>query len=465
LIRKFISEAFINKNLQIEINNFGLLLIVLCGVFCTYLPLGSSAIWGVATLLTVYYTITQQKDKIWYIVALTPGLEVFSRLTNAPIVPFEIGKYFLTLPIAALLLLNVSNPNKPKNIWVSVTIISALVPSIVYSLFSGFFEFSSWLFNITGILQLATLTIAASKECWTINKFTNVLKILVLPIVMITLSVILKSPKFDEIDFSLTANTKASGGFGSNQVSTILGLGIAVLFLLILLKQRLFKLKIVNFIMLGLMIFRGLLTFSRGGVLVAILAVIVAVLYFLAVRKNPSEIAMFVGGIFVCAILFVVTNMITGNTLLLRYKGETKGTAEGTRKKDLSTLTSGRSEIANSDLRMFEENPVWGVGIGQSKVMRPKYGYKEIIAHVEFSRLVAEHGIGGLIVIIVVTFFPLARIFRVQFPPAKLICIVFFILSIGTTFHAAMRTAVTPVLFSLACFTIVKPKQKHLILS
>jgi O-antigen ligase len=62
--------------------------------------------------------------------------------------------------------------------------------------------------------------------------------------------------------------------------------------------------------------------------------------------------------------------------------------------------TTGRTEIAESDLRMWERNPFLGVGIGMS--MFRETGWKA--AHTEFTRLVAEHGVLGLFALLFLLF-------------------------------------------------------------
>ncbi|WP_332910234.1 hypothetical protein [Algoriphagus boritolerans] len=46
------------------------------------------------------------------------------------------------------------------------------------------------------------------------------------PILSVLVYTIIKTPDLDSVEFSLGANFATAGGFGSNQVSTILGLGV-----------------------------------------------------------------------------------------------------------------------------------------------------------------------------------------------------------------------------------------------
>jgi hypothetical protein len=83
----------------------------------------------------------------------------------------------------------------------------------------------------------------------------------------------------------LGSNFATSGGYGPNQVSTALGLGVFVLLYHFLTRQRLFQIKFVDEALLLFFVFRGLLTFSRGGVMVPVLAMLVFY-YILQKHKN-----------------------------------------------------------------------------------------------------------------------------------------------------------------------------------
>ena len=54
------------------------------------------------------------------------------------------------------------------------------------------------------------------------------------------------------------------------------------------------------------------------------------------------------------------------------------------------------------DLDIFYDNLFIGVGPGQANILREKYGFgKKVAAHTEFSRMLAEHGILGLISLLI----------------------------------------------------------------
>jgi len=101
------------------------------------------------------------------------------------------------------------------------------------------------------------------------------------------------------------------------------------------------------------------------------------------------------------------------------------------------------------DLALWEESPLLGVGPGMSKLSRVE-GMRSMIAHTEFTRLVAEHGTVGIIAL--ATLFVLGITSILGAPPgiprALATCLVAWSLLYMT--HAAMRLAAPGFFFGLA---------------
>lgn len=82
----------------------------------------------------------------------------------------------------------------------------------------------------------------------------------------------------------------------------------------------------------------------------------------------------------------------------------------------------------------------------------------EAAAHIEYSRLLAEHGIFGVMAILIIVLFPVNVFFNLKSPDNKvilIICIVFVFITLG---HAAMRTAAPGFVYGLAFLNIVRPR-------
>jgi O-antigen ligase len=153
--------------------------------------------------------------------------------------------------------------------------------------------------------------------------------------------------------------------------------------------------------------------------------------------------------------VFSVVDQITGGNLSLRYQGETAGTAGGYRDKDLSVLTSRRSSLVEAEFEIFANNPIFGVGPGAGYDEREKYEGVRIASHTEVTRLLAEHGVFGLIVAVIFLFYPVVRIRRIKVPITKYYSIAFFGIAVLTSMHSAMRTTITPLFWGLGCANVL----------
>ena len=87
---------------------------------------------------------------------------------------------------------------------------------------------------------------------------------------------------------------------------------------------------------------------------------------------------------------------ITGGMSTNRFTG--KDTL-GEQKED---VTTGRTALLEQDMTFFIENPVLGVGAGNIADLRLAHYGLPHTSHTEYSRLLAEHGLLGLIVIIII---------------------------------------------------------------
>jgi hypothetical protein len=153
-----------------------------------------------------------------------------------------------------------------------------------------------------------------------------------------------------------------------------------------------------------------------------------------------------------------LANEITEGQLLLRYQGETAGTLAGTKEKDLNSLTTNRFSVFEGDFELFKDN-IWGVGAGASRYLRnPDNG---ILSHVELSRLAAEHGIVGLVFFSIFTFIPFYYFGRNYTSAYRGVLCAMYFMAWYTTFHAATRNFVTPLLAGIALLAISdKPADK-----
>ncbi len=140
----------------------------------------------------------------------------------------------------------------------------------------------------------------------------------------------------------------------------------------------------------------------------------------------------------------------------MRYQGESTGTLAGLKEKNFNTFTSNRFNIFLGDVELLEEYGVLGVGAGASRYLRTVN--KGVISHVEMSRLIAEHGILGIIynLIILGILLNFLRLPNTYFYKGLLFA--FFFVGWYTSFHSATRTYITPLLMGLSVIVIQNGK-------
>ena len=118
------------------------------------------------------------------------------------------------------------------------------------------------------------------------------------------------------------------------------------------------------------------------------------------------------------------------------------------REKTINIVTTGRYDLLISDLNLWIDNFVFGVGSGASGYLKVD-NFRASATHTEFSRLLCEHGLFGLIIIILLLgqLVKTYQISRHNINGALLFVLCF--IAIGTSMHSAMRTFVTPLFFAL----------------
>jgi O-antigen ligase len=213
-------------------------------------------------------------------------------------------------------------------------------------------------------------------------------------------------------------------------------------------------LQIVNTVFVLIFAFRGIVTFSRGGVLTAIMMVFIflLVLYYQANVRTRPKIGLIIILSFVAALgVWGYSSLQTGGLINKRYANQD---ARGREKK--SQLT-GRETLIATEMQMFWDNPILGVGVGRNKEIREKETGIISASHNEITRMLAEHGSLGLIDLLILGFTPLVLFMANRQNIFALSFLVFWLLTIN---HAAMRLAAPAFVYALSLlkvYTIEKP--------
>lgn len=114
------------------------------------------------------------------------------------------------------------------------------------------------------------------------------------------------------------------------------------------------------------------------------------------------------------------------------------------------TGTTNRTEIALTDLQMFVAHPLFGVGPGMGFFERSTTFLGSDAAHTEFTRLLAEHGIPGLVALALLLAMAWRSIRDAGTYWARGWTLVLIGWSITEMGHASMRIAAISFLFGLA---------------
>ena len=364
------------------------------------------------------------------------------------------SKYLLLF--FGLLGVSISGVNNHKGIWMAILMIPAAFfdMSNQASYFHLIFYFLAP-FAI-GLIYAFSYQLELSK-----TDFDQLLKLIWLGCLSSLIFTYIKTPDFEQINFTLKAQFDTTAGHSSNQVSTLLGLGMFLSFYSIYKNLQFSGYRLLDVLILGGFTFQGLLSFSRGGMMVGALGILL--LIFIPEkneRQKKTNNSLFIAfiSIFVLYGVFEIANQLTGGNLLLRYQGQTEGTLLGTQELTANKFTSGRVDIFSQDINLWLSDSftiLFGVGIGASSFLR-EVNAEPVATHVELSRFLAEHGLLGMIYSLFFFAIPFSVWKANKKSDYRVILTVLTIIAVATTFHAAIRTFVTPLLIVLGVLNVKK---------
>ncbi len=405
----------------------------------------------VIMFIDVIYSLDRNNRAGFYALYLM-GFEMVYRMAGAPY-SWELGKY-----VSIILLVTGLIMSKRKYIaWHFVFLLILLVPAffLAESGYSGSLR-SMILFNASGPLSLVFAGLYFYKRSFFEDEYFRQLRFAILPAFTMVAALTVKASIADLEFTSLQSSAEAAGGFGPNQVSTVLGWFILLAMLFKINGKIITPYAWMDWVLLFYLILRALLTFSRGGVLGSVLALMaaIAVLYFsfttfrLKARKAFPYIIL---GIIFFAGIFIYANKLTNNFLLYRYQGkETVEVLTGQSMGDRSLLT-GREQLLKADFNTFLKNPLLGVGFGMGQGHRSRAFGEAAASHTEYTRFLSEHGLLGLIFMLFgMIIIPIKFFYNTRHPVTRCFFIAFYFLSMFTMFHAAMRLALPGMVFGAA---------------
>jgi hypothetical protein len=381
-------------------------------------------------------------EHVLYACAYIIGAEVLWRMCGANVF-WESGKYAVSLVI----LISMIRRRRFGSARLPLAYFMLLLPSA----FALLMELEPEVlrrrvsFNLSGPLALMVCARFFSQLKLNKDQLRRIFISLIGPIVGIAAITLFTTWTAANLTFSRGSNLVTSGGFGANQVSSALGLGALAALMCLLLGRSGLRFKVLIFGTLLVLAVQSMLTFSRGGIYNMAVG---AVLAFVCLTRNAGARLRIV-------LIFAILVSITYFILLPQLDSFTGGAFTN---RFSSTSTTGRSELAEADIKIWLDNPVFGVGPGESTKEHGKY-FRDQIAHTEMTRLLSEHGAFGLVALALLLIMCVQRFFHAKTAEGKALVASSLGWSIIYMLNAAMRLVAPAFMFGLAFVTIVPDRK------
>jgi hypothetical protein len=408
-----------------------------------------SKIYGYSIFIFGAFLIIKNQnrnDEALMAAAYVVGSEVFLRMTHGnPL--YEISKYgVIFFVFIGMYFSGFSKSAAPY--WLFLLL---LVPSVVLTTFVLNFDTNmrnTIAFNISGPVCLGIASIYTFRKKISLGQMNSILLSMGLPIVTCMAYLTFYTPNIRDVITSTQSNHETSGGFGPNQVATILGMGMFIFFSRIILESKTKYMVIINLIIALNISYRGMVTFSRGGMITGLLMILL-LLFFLYSKSNFTGKVKLNYLIVLLSITMMATwaytSFQTGGLIDKRYANQD---AAGRVKESQFT---GREDLAKHEIDVFLNNPIFGVGVGKGVEVRKAETGDAALSHDEITRMLAEHGSLGIMGLLILFFTPLFLYLENKFNMYLLCFVAFWFLTIN---HAAMRTAAPAFVYSLSLLNV-----------
>ena len=424
------------------------LLHVVIGMMLYLLPF-TAKIYGYSIfLLGIYFVIkTQNKNhQALMVAAYITGSEVLMRMTGGNI-SYEFSKYGVMIFVFIGMYYNgLSRGATPY--WIFLLL---LVPSIILSTFVLDFDKNvrkTIAFYMSGPVCLALASLYTYRRKVALEQMNSILLSLGLPIISCMVYLTLYTPNVRDVITSTQSNFATSGGYGPNQVATFLGLGMFIFFSRVILESPTKFMLGINLIIALNVSYRGMLTFSRGGMITGFVMIVLLLLFLYFKSNYKGRVKLNYVIVFISVAMMATwgyTSFQTGGLIDKRYANQD---AKGRVKKSQFT---GREDIAHHEIDIFFENPIFGVGVGKGVEIRALKTGTDVQSHDEITRMLAEHGSLGILALLILFFTPLVLYLENKFNMFLLCFVAFWFLTIN---HAAMRTAAPAFVYSLSLLNV-----------
>ncbi|HEX9639347.1 MAG TPA: O-antigen ligase family protein [Acidobacteriota bacterium] len=390
--------------------------------------LATAHAYGTIALGISFLSRDRHPFRLLYVIAYITGAELLWRATDS-FTFYEFGKYATAvLLISAILKYNLLKTIDVRGLLYFVL----LLPSLVQL---PDFDRESIAFNLSGPFALSVAVMFFGALRLPRAEIPRICLVILAPILaLVTLSTFTTLTYMPGV--FIVGSKLTSGGVGPNQMSSMLGLGVFLAFLLMFIRRNGLVLRMTLFGCLLWFAGQCTMTFSRGGFWTSLIAISIASFYLLTGRRRRAAL-----------LVLVVTVFLLFNFVIFPALDDYTGGLLGERFRDFDP--TGRDEILQVDMLAFKQNPVLGVGPGASKTLHLEMSFGAASAHTEFSRLLAEHGSLGLIASLLLLSLIWQRFRDSWSRPEMAGSIAFVAWALLFMSHAAMRLVAPCFLFGL----------------
>ena len=319
-------------------------------------------------------------DRVACAAAYVIGAEVLWRMARVPLY-WEFGKY----AVGGVLLVAAIRAGRSTPPLLSSLYFLLLIPSAAITFLNdspgAARDYIS--FNLSGPFALAAAAWFFSQIHLSPGRLRHVLLSLLVPLISISSLTLFSILTAGSIVFTTESNLATSGGFGPNQVSAALGLGSLIACAIVASSGISAGFRPL-LLALGLTFAaQSMLTFSRGGIYNAAAAGAIVFLFLLQDARSRAAVAT----------VTVVVLVALPTLVMPRLDAFTDGALSA---RFASFDLTNRGELAKLDLEIWRDNTLLGVGPGQAGYYRERTG-RYAAAHTEYTRMLAEHGLLGLV--------------------------------------------------------------------
>lgn len=336
---------------------------------------------GLGTVVAGLYLVFagRPRHQIAYWAAYVVGAEILWRMSDAPL-PWEFAKYAISLVLMAGLIVR----GVKRVVWIPILYFLMLLPGAAKPLLDLPFSIARQYisFNLSGPLCVTVCAVFFSQVELDNGRVQRLLSWLITPVSGIAAVALFGLLTHTNIEFGSGSNFAATGGFGPNQVSGILGLGALYLVLMALSLGLGKPLGLALVLMALWFCAHAALSFSRSGIYL-FGAALLAATPFVPLRRLLHPLTLATAGVAILLGLgaWAYMDHFTGGKLNERFA---------------NLSTTGRDRIAREDLAIWRQHLIFGAGLGMSSAEREEAEGFRVAAHTEYTRLLADHGLLGM---------------------------------------------------------------------